>query len=114
MPASPNSVASLWPEAQAAGSRATFDTETRASSRITNCRPDPARTPRDRRAVAGRVRAGADYVLEASIARLAAEGQKLMQKHRTALTAIEARLASPATIMLDLGPRNHTAAHAAP
>ncbi len=64
-------IASLWPEAQAAGvSRATFDTETR------------------------------DYVKEASIIRLAAEGQKLMQKHRAALSAIEARFGVPATIML--------------
>src|SRR5205085_12693068 len=46
------------------------------------------------------VQVPADYLKEASIARLAAEGQRLMQKHRTALAAIEARFGVPATIVL--------------
>jgi len=46
------------------------------------------------------VQVPADYLKEASIARLAAEGQRLMQKHRTALEAIEARFGVPATIVL--------------
>jgi len=42
----------------------------------------------------------ADYLKEASIARLAAEGQKLMAKHRAELAAIEKRFGVPATIVL--------------
>lgn len=46
------------------------------------------------------VQVPADYVKEASIARLAAEGQRLMQKHRATLTAIERRFGVPGTIIL--------------
>jgi membrane-bound lytic murein transglycosylase B len=46
------------------------------------------------------VQVPADYVKEASIARLAAEGQKLMQKHRAALNEIEKRFGVPASIVL--------------
>jgi membrane-bound lytic murein transglycosylase B len=46
------------------------------------------------------VQVPADYVKEASIARLAAEGQKLMQKHRTALTEIEKRFGVPSSVVL--------------
>jgi lytic murein transglycosylase len=42
----------------------------------------------------------ADYIKEASIARLAGEGQKLMQQHRPALDAIEQRFGVPATVVL--------------
>src|SRR6266851_5475864 len=96
-------IASLWPEAQAAGvSRATFDTET------SGLEPDyklpdlilPGRPATGAPSQAEFVQVPADYVKEAGIARLAAEGQKLMQKHRAALAAIEARFGVPATIML--------------
>src|ERR1700682_3221014 len=96
-------IASLWPEAQAAGvSRATFDAET------SGLEPDyrlpdlilPGRPATGAPSQAEFVQVPADYVKEASIARLAAEGQKLMQKHGTALSAIEARFGVPATIML--------------
>ena len=42
----------------------------------------------------------ADYIKEASIARLAAEGQRLMQKYRAALNEIEKRFGVPATVVL--------------
>jgi lytic murein transglycosylase len=96
-------IASLWPEAQAAGvSRATFDAETRGLEPDYKL-PDlilPGRPATGAPSQAEFVQVPADYVKEASIARLAAEGQRLMQKHRTALTAIEARFGVPATIML--------------
>ncbi|HWN51231.1 MAG TPA: lytic murein transglycosylase, partial [Xanthobacteraceae bacterium] len=96
-------IASLWPEAQAAGvSRATFDTETRGLEPDYKL-PDlilPGRPATGAPSQAEFVQVPADYVKEASIIRLAAEGQKLMQKHRAALSAIEARFGVPATIML--------------
>jgi lytic murein transglycosylase len=96
-------IASLWPEAQAAGVlRATFDAETRGLEPDYKL-PDlilPGRPATGAPSQAEFVQVPADYVKEASIIRLAAEGQKLMQKHRTALTAIEARFGVPATIML--------------
>ncbi len=96
-------IASLWPEAQAAGvSRATFDAET------SGLEPDyklpdlilPGRPATGAPSQAEFVQVPADYLKEASIARLAAEGQKLMRKHRTALAAIETRFGVPATIVL--------------
>ncbi|HEY0911743.1 MAG TPA: lytic murein transglycosylase, partial [Bradyrhizobium sp.] len=82
-------IASLWPEAQAAGvSRATFDTETRGLEPDYKL-PDlilPGRPATGAPSQAEFVQVPADYVKEASIARLAAEGQKLMAKHRAAPT----------------------------
>src|SRR5712672_4848446 len=96
-------IASLWPEAQAAGvSRETFDKETRGLEPDYKL-PDlilPGRPATGAPSQAEFVQVPADYVKEASIIRLAAEGQKLMQKHRAALSAIEARFGVPATIML--------------
>jgi lytic murein transglycosylase len=46
------------------------------------------------------VQVPADYLKEASIARLAEEGQRLMAKYRTALDGIEARFGVPAPILL--------------
>jgi lytic murein transglycosylase len=96
-------IGSLWPEAQAAGvSRATFDTETRGLEPDYKL-PDlilPGRPATGAPSQAEFVQVPADYVKEASIARLAAEGQRLMAKHSAALTAIEARFGVPATIML--------------
>jgi membrane-bound lytic murein transglycosylase B len=96
-------IASLWPEAQAAGvSRATFDAETRGLEPDYKL-PDlllPGRPATGAPSQAEFVQVPADYVKEASIARLAAEGQKLMQKHRTALTEIEKRFGVPASVVL--------------
>src|SRR5436189_6070101 len=96
-------IASLWPEAQAAGvSRETFDRETRGLEPDYKL-PDlilPGRPATGAPSQAEFVQVPADYVKEASIARLAAEGQKLMQKHRAALTEIEKRFGVPAAIVL--------------
>src|SRR6185312_6445606 len=96
-------IASLWPEAKAAGvSRATFDAET------SGLEPDyklpdlilPGRPETGAPSQAEFVQVPADYLKEASITRLADEGQRLLQKYRAQLTAIEARFGVPATIML--------------
>jgi lytic murein transglycosylase len=96
-------IASLWPEAQAAGvSRATFDAETRGLEPDYKL-PDlilPGRPATGAPSQAEFVQVPADYLNEASIIRLAAEGQRLMQKHRTALAAIEARFGVPGSIVL--------------
>jgi lytic murein transglycosylase len=96
-------IASLWPEAQAAGvSRAAFDAQT------SGLEPDyklpdlilPGRPATGAPSQAEFVQVPADYLKEASIARLAAEGQRLLAKYRPALTAIETRFGVPATILL--------------
>src|SRR6202162_2714379 len=96
-------IASLWPESQAAGvSRATFDRET------SGLEPDyklpdlmlPGRPATGAPSQAEFVQVPADYPKEASIVRLAEEGQRLMAKHRAALTAIEARFGVPGTVVL--------------
>jgi lytic murein transglycosylase len=96
-------IASLWPEAQAAGvSRATFDAETRGLEPDYKL-PDlilPGRPATGAPSQAEFVQVPADYVKEASIAALAAEGQRLLAKYRAPLAAIEARFGVPATIML--------------
>jgi lytic murein transglycosylase len=96
-------IASLWPEAQAAGvSRATFDAETRGLEPDYKL-PDlilPGRPATGAPSQAEFVQVPADYVKEASIAALATEGQRLMAKYREQLAAIEARFGVPATIML--------------
>jgi lytic murein transglycosylase len=96
-------IASLWPEAQAAGvSRATFDAETRGLEPDTKL-PDlilPGRPATGAPSQAEFVQVPADYIKEASIARLAAQGQKLMQQYRPALDEIEKRFGVPATVVL--------------
>ncbi|WP_291615361.1 lytic murein transglycosylase [Bradyrhizobium sp.] len=96
-------IASLWPEAQAAGvSRATFDRETRGLEPDYKL-PDlilPGRPATGAPSQAEFVQVPADYVREKTIARLASEGQRLMQKHRAALDQIEQQFGVPATIVL--------------
>lgn len=96
-------IASLWPEAKAAGvSRATFDTETRGLEPDYKL-PDlilPGRPATGAPAQAEFVQVPADYVKEASIARLAEEGQRLMKTYQAALSGIEARFGVPATVVL--------------
>jgi lytic murein transglycosylase len=96
-------IASLWPEAQAAGvSRETFDRETRGLEPDYKL-PDlilPGRPATGAPSQAEFVQVPADYVKEGTIARLAGEGQRLMQKHRAALDAIEKQFGVPATIVL--------------
>src|SRR6478752_9117745 len=96
-------IASLWPEAQEAGvSRATFERETRGLEPDYKL-PDlilPGRPATGAPSQAEFVQVPADYVREASIAGLAAEGERLMAKHRTALSQIETRFGVPASIVL--------------
>jgi len=96
-------IASLWPEAQGAGvSRATFDRET-AGLEPDYKLPDlilPGRPPTGAPAQAEFVQVPADYIKEAAIARLAAEGQKLMRQYQGALRTIEDRFGVPGTIVL--------------
>ena len=96
-------VASLWPEAQQAGvSRAVFDRETRALEPDYKL-PDlllPGRPSTGAPSQAEFVQVPADYVKEASIARLAAEGQRLMIQHRATLAAIDQRFGVPGAIIL--------------
>jgi lytic murein transglycosylase len=98
-----NFLASLWPEAQQAGvSRATFDAVTRGLEPDYKL-PDlalPGRPATGAPSQAEFVQVPADYVKEASIARLATEGQRLLQKHRATLDAIEQRFGVPATVIL--------------
>jgi lytic murein transglycosylase len=96
-------IASLWPEAQKEGiSRATFERETRGLEPDYKL-PDlilPGRPATGAPSQAEFVQVPADYMKEASIARLAGEGQRLMQKYRPALNAIEQRFGVPATVVL--------------
>ena len=96
-------IASLWPEAQAAGvSSATFERETRGLEPDYKL-PDlilPGRPATGAPSQAEFVQVPADYVKEASIARLAGEGQRLLQKYRPVLSEIEKKSGVPATVML--------------
>ena len=96
-------IASLWPEAQKAGvSRATFDAVT-AGLEPDYKLPDlmlPGRPATGAPSQAEFVQVPADYIKENSIARLAAEGQRLMQKYGSTLNAIEKRFGVPAPIIL--------------
>jgi lytic murein transglycosylase len=96
-------IASLWSEAQAEGvSRATFDAETRGLEPDYKL-PDlilPGRPATGAPSQAEFVQVPADYLKEASIARLAADGQRLLAQYRPALNAIEARFGVPATVVL--------------
>jgi lytic murein transglycosylase len=96
-------IASLWPDVQQEGvSRATFERETRGLEPDYKL-PDlilPGRPATGAPSQAEFVQVPADYVKEASIARLAGEGQRLMQKYRPALSAIETRFGVPATVVL--------------
>src|SRR5215475_5961188 len=96
-------IASLWPEAQAQGvSRATFEMETRGLEPDYKL-PDlmlPGRPATGAPSQAEFVQVPADYIKDASIARLAAHGQKLMQQYKSSLDAIESRFGVPATVVL--------------
>lgn len=102
-PAFTRFVASLWPDAQAAGvSRATFETLTGGLEPDYKL-PDlllPGRPATGAPSQAEFVQVPADYLKEASIARLAAEGQKLAQKYKAQLAAIEQRFGVPPPILL--------------
>jgi lytic murein transglycosylase len=96
-------IASLWPDAEAAGvSRLTFDRETASLEPDTKL-PDlilPGRPATGAPAQAEFVQVPADYLKEAAIARLAEYGQKLMQQYRPALSEIEKRFGVPGPVVL--------------
>src|SRR3981081_3787946 len=96
-------IASLWPEAHADGvSRTTCYAQTRGLEPDYKL-PDlilPGRPATGAPSQAEFVQVPADYLKEASIARLASEGQRLMQKHHDALAAIEARFGVPGPVVL--------------
>jgi len=94
---------SLWPEAQRLGvSRTTFDTATRGLEPDLTL-PDlviPGRPEAPQRGQAEFVQTPADYVKEATIARLAAQGRDLLARHRTTLERIEREFGVPASVVL--------------
>jgi lytic murein transglycosylase len=92
----------IWPEAQKLGvSRKTFDEATRGLEPDFSL-PDlvlpgrPERQPDQ----AEFVQTPADYLKEASLARLADQGRKLLNEHRAALAKIEQQFGVPPSIVL--------------
>jgi lytic murein transglycosylase len=102
-PAFTQFIGSLWPEAKEQGvSRATFEAETRGLEPDTKL-PDlllPGRPATGAPAQAEFVQVPADYIKEASIARLATHGQQLIKQYRPALAEIERRFGVPGPIVL--------------
>jgi lytic murein transglycosylase len=110
---------SLWPEAQKLGvSRELFDTTTRGLKPDLSL-PDLALPGKQERRPAPQaefVQTPGDYVREATIARLAAQGRKLAEQHRHTLLAIEQRFGvAPAVILAIWGRESayggHKSAH---
>jgi lytic murein transglycosylase len=94
-------LATLWPDAQAKGvSRSTFDLATRGLE------PDLTLPDLDlpgKQAPPGQaefVQTPADYIKEASIARLAEEARRLAKEHQAALAAIEREFGVPGNVLL--------------
>ena len=94
---------SLWPDAQRMGvSRPVFDLAIRGLEPDLSL-PDlvvAGKADRPPPAQAEFVQTPADYVRESSIARLAAQGKKLYDKHRATLDAIEQRFGVPGAVVL--------------
>jgi lytic murein transglycosylase len=94
---------SLWPQAEALGvSRATFDAATRGLEPDLTL-PDLALPGRPEKPSGGQaefVQTPADYLKEASIARLAAEGRKLFDQYHDKLAGIEQQFGVSPTILL--------------
>jgi lytic murein transglycosylase len=96
-------LATLWPQAQQVGvSRATFDLATRGLEPDLSL-PDldlPGRQGAPGPGQAEFVQTPADYIKEASIARLAEEGRKLATQYQATLTAIEREFGVPGNVLL--------------
>ena len=96
-------LATLWPDAQAAGvSRATFDLATRGLEPDLTL-PDldlPGRQGAPPPGQAEFVQTPADYIKEASITRLAEEARRLGKEHQTTLAAIEREFGVPGNVLL--------------
>jgi lytic murein transglycosylase len=92
----------IWPDAQKIGvSRKTFEAATRALEPDLSL-PDldlPGRTA-PARGQAEFVQTPADYIKEASIARLADEARKLAGTHRATLAAVEQKYGVPGSVLL--------------
>jgi lytic murein transglycosylase len=93
----------VWPEAQRAGiSRATFDAATRGLEPDLSL-PDlviPGRAAASDKEQAEFVQVPADYLKEAAIAGLAAQGRKLAAEHRATLASIEQKFGVPGPVLL--------------
>jgi lytic murein transglycosylase len=93
----------LWPQAEAIGvSRRTFEAATRAIEPDLTL-PDldlPSRGSTPPRGQAEFVQTPADYIKEASIARLAEQGKRLAAQHGATLTAIEQKFGVPPNVLL--------------
>jgi lytic murein transglycosylase len=96
-------IADLWPAAHEAGvSRAVFDGAMRGLEPDLSL-PDLVIPGRPQQAPPGQaefVQAPADYLKEASFDRLAAQGRKLAEEHRSTLAAIEQRFGVPGPVIL--------------
>jgi lytic murein transglycosylase len=107
-------LAATWPEAQALGvSRATFDAATRGLEPDLSL-PDlavPGRTQAPQRGQAEFVQTPADYLKEANIARLAAEGAKLRAQYGATLEGIEKRFGVPGPVVLAIWGRETDFGH---
>jgi len=96
-------LASLWPEAHAMGiSRTTFETATRGLEPDFSL-PDlaiPGHPEAPQPSQPEFVRTPADYLREATISRLAANGAKLREQYRVVLDRIEQRFGVPGAVVL--------------
>jgi lytic murein transglycosylase len=96
-------LATLWPQAQGMGiSRATFDLATRSLEPDLTL-PDldlPGRPASAAPSQPEFVQTPADYIKEASIARLAEEGRKLAAEYRPTLAGIERQFGVPGNVLL--------------
>ena len=94
---------SVWPDAHKAGvTRATFEAQTRGLAPDYKL-PDlalPGRPKTGAPAQAEFVQVPAAYPKEKTIERLAAQGRKLMRRHRATLSAIERRFGVPGPVIL--------------
>jgi lytic murein transglycosylase len=98
-----NFLQSLWPQAQDMGvSRPTFDTATRGLEPDLTL-PDlviPGRPEKAAPAQPEFVETPADYLKETTLARLAAQGRKLFDRHRATLLSIEQKFGVPPQVVL--------------
>lgn len=96
-------LAQTWPEARALGvARATFEAATRGLEPDYSL-PDlviPGRKPQAARGQAEFVRTPADYLSDIQLGRLAAQGRKLYDQHRTTLARIEREFGVPGPVVL--------------
>ncbi len=102
-PAFQRFVESLWPQAQKIGvSRDTLDAATRGLTPDLSL-PDlvlPGRPERPPPPQPEFVQTPATYVRETTIANMAGQGRKLMERHRATLAAIEKQYGVPASVIL--------------